>query len=100
MTARLQRGILAGTLGFVTMLPFLGLELRNGPPAAGLPLVLFGLLWLLGTVFVALVLPIFKRWPRPRTVLVRVALSVAVAYVWISIVVDQMPCFLGVPNCD
>jgi hypothetical protein len=23
-----------------------------------------------------------------------------IAWLWISIVLDRMPCFLGVPNCD
>ena len=25
---------------------------------------------------------------------------VLIAYAWVGIVVDQMPCFLGRPNCD
>ena len=100
MTARLQRGILAGMLGFASMLPFLALEVRNRPGDAELPLWLFGFLWVLGTAFVALLLPVLRNGLRLRAVLVRIALSLAVACLWAGIVVDQMPCFLGVPNCD
>jgi hypothetical protein len=100
MTARLQHAILAGMLGFASMLPFLFLELRNRPGGAELPLVLFGMLWLLGTLSVALLLPIFQNRPPAGAILVRVALSFMVACMWARIVVDQMPCFLGGSNCD
>ena len=85
-------------LGFALMLPFLGLELRHQP--GELPLVLFGTLWLLGSVFVALLLPLLRKRPRPAAILVRIGLSIVVACLWARIVLDQMPCFLGVPNCD
>jgi hypothetical protein len=32
--------------------------------------------------------------------LVRIGLSIVVACLWAGIVMDQMPCFFGVPNCD
>jgi hypothetical protein len=28
------------------------------------------------------------------------ALLVLIAWFWVGLVDDQMPCFLGVPNCD
>jgi len=34
------------------------------------------------------------------SLLARVAVMIALAWSWIGIVLDQMPCFLGVPNCD
>lgn len=30
----------------------------------------------------------------------RVVLVILIAWLWVGLVVDQMPCFLGVPNCD
>ncbi len=36
---------------------------------------------------------IFRLMPR-------VAIVVLIAWLWVGLVVDQMPCFLGVPNCD
>ena len=85
-------------LGFASMLPFLALELRS--QSGELPLVLFGTLWLLGAVFVALLLSLLRKRQRPAAILVRIGLSIVVACLWAGIVMDQMPCFLGVPNCD
>ena len=31
---------------------------------------------------------------------VKVVLLGLVAWYWIGLVIDQMPCFLGAPNCD
>jgi putative effector of murein hydrolase len=90
--------VLPLVLGFASMLPFLMLEFRYQP--GELPLVLFGTLWLLGAAVVALLLPVLRNRPRPGALLVRVSLSILVACVWARILMDQMPCFLGVPNCD
>jgi hypothetical protein len=32
--------------------------------------------------------------------LLRVVFLAFIARMWIGILIDQMPCFLGVPNCD
>jgi hypothetical protein len=94
----MRRVVLPLVLGFIAMLPFLVLELWNG--AGGLPLVLFATLWLLGSAFAALLLPLLRDRPRPGAILVRVVLSIGIACLWAGIVMDQIPCFLGVPNCD
>ena len=90
--------VLPLVLGFASMLPFLALEVRNQP--GEMPLFLFGTLWFLGAAFTALLMPVLRDRPRPAAVLVRVSLSILVACVWARILMDQMPCFLGVPNCD
>jgi hypothetical protein len=96
------------------VLPFLVLELSlstdNRAPAAKYALdmaVLFGVLWLLPLAFMAGLLPIVRGlragqavMQHPGRLLVRVGLLALVACVWSAILVDQLPCFLGLPNSD
>jgi hypothetical protein len=37
---------------------------------------------------------------RPVRFIFGAALLILIALAWSGIVADQMPCFLGVPNCD
>jgi hypothetical protein len=100
----------AALVGLVLTLPFAVLELISTPvTAASLPglAVLFALLWLLPTAFVAIVAPVVRGaraghgvLANPTGVLLRLPILVLIAVAWASILVDQMPCFLGVPNCD
>jgi hypothetical protein len=97
-------------VGFLLMLPFLLLELifnpvneQNAPGLTGL----FGLLWLFPLLFVLILRPLIRtlraggwRMGSPAPLLLRVAFLVLVAMVWGGILVDQLPCFVGVPNCD
>ena len=92
------------------VLPFMMLEWVNTGtfPEFGLsfPIPLFALMWLLAFSFVY----ILTRMMRGESARVRRAPGLAagvgivalvlIAYAWVGIVVDQMPCFLGVPNCD
>jgi hypothetical protein len=32
--------------------------------------------------------------------LLRVGFSALILMMWAGIIIDQLPCFLGVPNCD
>jgi hypothetical protein len=88
----------AALIGALVILPFLILQLVNmtitRPKQVGDLLVLFGLLWLLATAFV------FTLTTRRGYVVVRVALLILIGLAWGGLVVDQMPCFLGIPNCD
>jgi hypothetical protein len=88
----------------ILVLPFMVLELRNG---GGFAVPLFVVMWLLPLSFVLLFAPLVRTlrtgnksvagylWLLPR-----VTLMALIAFLWVGIVVDQMPCFLGVPNCD
>jgi hypothetical protein len=74
---------LPAVVGILAVVPFALLELvnRSGLNEA-FPFVLFVLLWVLpGVLFWVIVLGVL-------------------AWFWIVILTDQMPCFLGVPNCD
>ena len=93
--------------GLALTAPFLVLQVVNKAPLENIPAALFAVLWLLPTVFIATLLPIVKsvRGERgakahPVTILLGGIVLVIVAAMWGGLVVDQMPCFLGVPNCD
>jgi ABC-type amino acid transport system permease subunit len=73
----------------------------------GFPIVLFGLLWLLPVAFILILMPIVRNvragnriMVNPISLLLRVAFLILIAWLWGGIILDQMPCFLGVPNCD
>lgn len=97
-------------IGLVLMLPFALLELVhnkvNSRDAPGLA-VLFGLLWILPVAFIAIVMPIARSvrtgdrvLARPIHLMLRLASLVFIAWAWAAMFIDQLPCFLGVPNCD
>lgn len=97
----------AAIVGCVFVLPFIALEWMNGPGFANaFPAPLFAVMWLLAALFVVIVMPVLRtpaeRWGTADVVslLSRVVLGIVVAGLWIGLVQDQMPCFLGVPNCD
>ena len=100
----------AALISFLLVLPFAILEALNNTidrqSALGL-VVLFGLLWLLPVVFILILVPTVRKvrvgngvMADSLKLLLRVALLVAIAMMWGGILIDQMPCFLGVPNCD
>ena len=99
----------AAVIGAILVAPLLFLELRNNRPnsRASDNAVLFGVLWLLPTAFVMMAMPIIRVFrsgqttpQRPAALALRIALLVVVAVMWLSIVSDQLPCFMGKPNCD
>ena len=65
--------------------------------------VLFGVLWTLAATAVfmfGLIASKGEKSHRRWLVVLRVALLVLAAGGWLIISHDQMPCFLGDPNCD
>ena len=68
--------------------------------------LLFGLLWVLPVIFLVLMLPVVRTLkvgherPTAFGLLVSIAFAVLVGAAGGGIVLDQLPCFLGVPNCD
>ena len=100
----------AAIISLILILPFAILEIINNgltkDNAAGL-ILLFGVLWLLPTVFIIILKPIVRNAragkslvARPVTLLLRVASLLLIATLWGWGFMDQLPCFLGVPNCD
>jgi hypothetical protein len=95
----------AAIIGTLVVLPFMLLELFNRRNfSAEFPFPLFLVMWLLSASFVFVVTPpVRNRAQRVNEgvrVLPRVVLVAAIAWMWLGLVADQMPCFLGVPNCD
>lgn len=99
---------IATAAGLLLVMPFVGLELTYGQTSySGFPWPLFGMLWLLATIFIAVVVPMVQSLlagnglrAHPATFVLGVLVLVITASMWVGIVNDQMPCFLGVPNCD
>jgi len=92
----------------VIVLPLLILELVNRRAVReGFPFPLFGLLWLLPLFILLILRPCLRSLKaEPSTsasrfgCLAGIALCILVGRLWLGIVLDQLPCFLGVPRCD
>ena len=95
-------------ISFMLVIPFMILELVNRRNFhEGFPIVLFGLLWLLPMIFIVTVMSTIRNvragkniLADPINLLFRVILLVFLTMMWGGILIDQMPCFAGVPNCD
>jgi hypothetical protein len=92
----------------LAMLPFMVMEFVNrreyGEP---FPWQLFLILWLLATGFTFALVPLIRDvragenlLRKPFLLMLRVAVMIAFAFVWISGIDDQMGCFRGVLLCD
>ncbi|NWF64125.1 MAG: hypothetical protein HXY38_07445 [Chloroflexi bacterium] len=93
--------------GFLITLPFAILEIVNQKANPGFPTRLFGVLWLSSTLFFATLHPILhslraggKLFDHLFSLFVRLIVLFMLAAMWFGAISDQMPCFLGVPNCD
>lgn len=68
---------------------------------------LFVVIWLLAAIFIGTLLPMIRgvragkggKW-NPATLALGAFVLVIAGSLWFGIVNDQMPCFMGVPNCD
>lgn len=95
-------------ISLLLVLPFMILEWVNRRNFhEGFPSTLFGLMWLLPILFIITMMPIVRNIragnsiiANPVILLLRVVFLVFIAWLWVGLLIDQMPCFLGVPNCD
>ena len=95
-------------ISFLIVFPFMILELVNRRNFnAGFPIPLFVFMWLLPMLFIITVMPIVRNVragnsiiANPVILLLRVVFLAFIVWMWFGILIDQMPCFLGVPNCD
>lgn len=95
-------------ISLVLVVPFMILELVNRRNFnAGFPIPLFVFMWLLPMLFIVTVMPIVRNVragnsivANPIILLIRVIFLAFIMWMWFGIVIDQMPCFLGVSNCD
>lgn len=96
-------------ISFLLVLPFMILEVINRRNFnEGFPIPLFVFMWLLPMLFILTMMPIVRNLRRagnsiianPVILLLRVVFLAFIVWMWFGVVIDQMPCFLGVPNCD
>ena len=100
----------ATLISFIAAVPFVILESLNqslSAQNATTRIVLFAVLWALPLLLMLVLLPLLRRVragdriaANPVSLVLRAAVSIAIVIVWGSVLADQMPCFLGVPNCD
>ena len=94
--------------GFLAVLPLMLLELVNRRTFNDeFPFALFGCLWLLATLFMVILMPCVRdvragntAMANPAVLFLRGVVLVVIAWLLGTSVIDQLPCFLGVPNCD
>lgn len=98
---------LSATIGAALVLPFVLLELANRNLTGNLPVPLFGLMWILSTATTSILASLVRSFrtrdnvmARPVSVLLRVVCLIPFAWFLVVLVLDQLPCFLGTPNCD
>jgi preprotein translocase subunit SecY len=90
------------------VLPFMLLELINRRGLGeGFPVALFVVMWVLPALFIVVATPIVRDLrvgarvtANPLGVVSRLAALILITWLWLAIVIDQLPCFLGVPDCD
>ena len=100
--------ITAALISGALVAPFVVLELWYGSHNySSFPYPLFAMLWLLPAAFIITIAPLVRTvrtggsvLAQPVTLMVRIGFLALVALFWIGLVKDQLPCFLGVPNCD
>jgi hypothetical protein len=95
-------------IGLLFVIPFMIMEVvytQNINAVFNVPL--FGFMWLLPTIFILILMPIVRNiragnslMANPVSLLFSVIFLVLIGFMWTGILLDQMPCFLGVPNCD
>jgi|SRR5687767_10941016 len=99
---------LASLISLLLVLPFMIMEVVNRRNFnEGFPIPLFTIMWLLPVLFILTGMPILRTvqagnsiLANPVILLIRVVFLILIIWFWSALLIDQMPCFLGVPNCD
>ena len=110
MKTMLANPISAAVISFIfCVLPFMILEwaTRSDLPRSDASPILWIVMWLPSAVFIAILMPIMLNLRRagnsllanPVSLLLRVVILVLLAWTWGTLVIDQMPCFLGGSGC-
>jgi hypothetical protein len=110
MKTMLANPISAVVISFIFfVLPFMILEwaTRSDLPRSDASPLLWIVMWLPSAIFIAILMPIVRNFRRagnsvlanPVSLLLRVGILVFLAWTWGTLVIDQMPCFLGGSGC-
>lgn len=95
-------------ISLILVIPFMIMEVINRRNYhEGFPIPLFIIMWLLPMIFIVILMSIVRNiragndvLANPINLLLRVAFLILIAIVWTGTLIDQMPCFLGMPLCD
>ena len=99
---------LPALISLLLIIPFMVMEVVNRREFnEGFPFPLFIIMWLMPVLFILTGMPILRNMrvgnnvlAKPVILLIRVAILIFIAWFWVALLIDQMPCFLGFPNCD
>lgn len=106
MTSTGERVFYSMVIGFLATAPFYVLEYYySGGYPQGVPAALFRMMWVETTLISFLAFSIYKtpfanavrQWIIPF--LLKLAAMSVIAIAWVTIVIDQMPCFFGGRGC-
>jgi hypothetical protein len=95
-------------VGLLLVLPFMIMELstRSARPRSDFSVVWFIAMWVAAGVFLFILMPMVQAIragnfavANPISTALKVALLVVIAWSWVALVIDQMPCFLGAAGC-
>lgn len=108
MNATLTKLKIPALISLILVLPLILMELINRRSMnEAFPFPLFVILFLLPFGFILILTPIVQKvragkkiLDTPLSLLISVVMLILIAGLWVGILVDQMPCFLGVLNCD
>lgn len=95
-------------ISLAIIVPFAAMELVNRRAyGEDFPFALFTGMWVIPTVSIAILFTLIKDLrtgktitAHPLSLIVRGVFLVAIGFAWLSLLADQMPCFLGVRYCD
>jgi hypothetical protein len=106
MTSTGERVFYSMVIGFVTTAPFYFLEYYySGGYPQGVPAALFRMMWVETTLIAFLAFSLIrtpfanatKQWIVPF--LLKLAAMTVIAIAWVTIIIDQLPCFVGGRGC-
>ena len=95
-------------ISFLIVLPFMILEwaTRSDAPRSNASGILFVIMWLLPMLSILTMMPIVRNVragnsiaANPINLVLRVVFSAWLVWMWVALVMDQMPCFLGGSGC-
>jgi len=95
-------------ISLLIVLPFMILEwvTRSDAPRSNASGILFVIMWLLPMLSIFMVMPIVRNGragnsiaANPINLAFRVVFSACLVWMWVVLVMDQMPCFLGGSGC-
>lgn len=95
-------------ISLLILIPFMVMEVVNRRELnEGFPFLIFIIMWLLPMIFIIILVPLVRSVregnriaAKPISLALSLLFLVLIGLAWGGIVADQMPCFLGVPNCD